>query len=101
MATFATLSELKEQCNVEHNEDDNLLKRQLDAAESWLEKTLQQPLTEVAEKHNGQFPKILNQAILVYAATLYANREAVAFSGQPTAIPYNLMSMVTPFINFR
>lgn len=90
---------MKRQCNVEHNEDDKLLKDQLDAAENWVEKTIQQPLTDVCV--NGVLPKMLKQAILIKAATLYANREAVAFSGQPTAIPYNLMSLVTPFIKFR
>ena len=51
MATFATLEDLKEQCNVQHNEDDKRLREMLDAAESWLEKTVQQPLTDIAAKH--------------------------------------------------
>jgi hypothetical protein len=100
MATFATLEDLKEQCNVQHNEDDKRLREMLDAAESWVEKTIQQPLQNVCV--NGQLPKPVKQAILIYAAGLYANREPVAFSGQPTAIPYfNPYALLTPYINYR
>ncbi len=101
MATFATLEDLKEQCNVQHNEDDKRLREMLDAAESWLEKTVQQPLTDIAAKHNGALPKDLKQAMLIFGAGLYANREGMAFSGQPTPVPYNLMSLVTPYIKYR
>lgn len=101
MATFATLEEIKRQCNVEHNDDDKILRDHLDAAEAWVEKTVQQPLLDIAAAHSGQLPKTLKQAILIYAAGLYANREPVAFSGQPTPIMYNLMSLVIPYIKYR
>lgn len=101
MATFATLEEIKHQCNVEHNDDDKILRDHLDAAEAWVEKTVQQPLLDIAAAHNGQLPKPLKQAILIFAAGLYANREPVAFSGQPTPIMYNLTSLVIPYVKYR
>ena len=99
MATFATLEDLKRQCNVEHNDDYKILRYHLNAAEAWLEKTIQQPLQNVCK--NGTLPHDLKQAMLIFAAGLYSNREPTAFSGQPTPVPYNLMSLVTPYIKYR
>lgn len=124
MAIYVTLDDIKRQVNVEHSDDDKLLQDMIDEAEEWVEKTIQQPLADLEASDTAttdqaatespddntagaaeavavkRIPKPLRRAILIYAATLYANREAVAY-GQPVAPPYNLMSLITPYIKFR
>ena len=104
MAKYVTLDELKAQCNIEHDEDDKLLQKQLNAAEAWVEKTVQRPLSEFEFTPEGSetptIPETLQQAMLIFAAGLYSNREAVAFGSVPAPIQFNLMSLLTPYINF-
>lgn len=103
MANYCTLEELKGHVNVEHDEDDGILQIQLDAAEAWIEKTIQRPLKELEKVGNDGKPFIpapLKQATLIFAGGLYSNREPVAFGGAPVAVPYNLMALIAPYINF-
>lgn len=104
MAKYVTLDELKAQCNVEHNEDDKLMQKQLNAAEAWVEKTVQCSLSEYEFTPEGAetptIPESLQQAILIFAAGLYSNREPTAFGSVPAPIQYNLMSLLTPYIKF-
>lgn len=105
MAKYVTLDELKEQTNVEHSQDDRILQIHLDAAEAWVEKTIQRSLKELefTPEDGGEptIPEPLRMATLIFAAGLYSNREPVAFGGAPVAIPYNLNSMIVPYINFE
>ncbi len=104
MAKYVTLDELKAQCNVEHNEDDLLMQKQLNAAEAWVEKTLQCPLSDYEYTPDGSekatIPESIQQAVLIFAAGLYSNREANSFGAAPTPIMFNLMSLLTPYIKF-
>lgn len=105
MAKYVTLEEIKAQCNVEHDEDNALLQKQLNAAEKWLEKRLQRPLSELEYTPEGAdaptIPEDLQQAILIFAAGLYANREAVSFGSVPSPVLFNLPALYTPYIKFE
>ena len=98
MSTYVTTDYLKEHAYIDSDAEDDYLQRLLDASEAHVAKEIQCPLSDYADT-TGSLPKDLTHAIVIYAATLYANRESVAF-GTPQAVPYSYRDLIVPYIKF-
>lgn len=96
MAQYTDVERLKKHLNIDYSEvgDDDYLLALLNASESRIEKEINQPLsTFVAD---GKLDAALVYAILIFAATLYASREAVSY-GNAQPVPYTLSFLIQPF----
>ncbi len=97
MAKYTKVEQLQKHLEIDYLEagDERQLELFLDASESRIEKEINQPLTEFVDKA-GVLDSALVAAILIFAGTLYANREAVAYTNvQP--VPYTLHFLLQPF----
>ena len=101
MAKYTSVGELQKWVSIDYLEDGDseLLEQILDASESRIEVAIQQPLTEFVDDDEKLDPALV-VAILMLGATMYANREAVAYTNT-TAVPYNVEYMILPFIKYR
>jgi uncharacterized phage protein (predicted DNA packaging) len=97
MAKYTTIEMLKKQIYVDDDSEDDYLGQLLEASEDYIQKALQRDFTDIAV--DGKLPASVSQAILIEAATLYANREAAAPT-QMNAVPYGLMSLIIPYIKY-
>lgn len=100
MAKYTNVGELQKWLSIDYLEDGDseLLEKLLNASESRIETRIQQPLTEFVDD-DGNLDPALVVAILMLAATMHANREAVAYSNT-TAVPFNVEYMVKPFVKY-
>lgn len=81
------------QVYVDHNEDDALIEMQATAAEDIIEQNLNCPLEEIAK--DGKLPSAVLQAMLLFFASLYANREGFStLPSQPTA---SMIALIQPY----
>lgn len=97
MAKYTKVEDLQKHLEIDYLEDgdERQLKLFLDASESRIEKEINQPLSEF-EDEEGVLDPALVAAILIFAGTLYANREAVAYTNaQP--VPYTFHFLLQPF----
>lgn len=97
MAKYTKVEDLQKHLEIDYLEDgdERQLKLLLDASESRIEKEINQPFTVFVAKE-GVLDSALVAAILIFAGTLYANREAVAYANaQP--VPYTLNFLLQPF----
>lgn len=97
MAKYTKVEELQKHLEIDYldKKDEDQLLMFLNAAESRIEKEINQPLSEfVAE--DGKLDSALVAAVLIFAGTLYANREAVAYTNVQ-AVPYTLHFLLQPF----
>lgn len=97
MAKYTKVEDLQKQLEIDYMEakDEKFLGLLLDANESRIEKEINQPLSEFVDD-KGVLDSALVSAILIFAATLHANREAVAYANvQP--VPYTLHFLLQPF----
>lgn len=97
MAKYTKVEDLQKHLEIDYLEDgdERQLKLLLDASESRIEKEINQPFTEFVDE-DGVLDSALVAAILIFAGTLYANREAVAYTNaQP--VPYTLNFLLQPF----
>ena len=96
MAVYTTVGQLQKHLEIDYLEagDSDLLELLLNASESRIEKEINQEFS-VFEK-DGTLDSALVAAILIFAGTLYANREAVAY-GNAVAVPYTLSFLLQPF----
>lgn len=97
MAKYTKVEDLQKHLEIDYLEDgdERQLKLLLDASESRIEKEINQPFTEFVDEE-GVLDSALVAAILIFAGTLYANREAVAYTNvQP--VPYTLNFLLQPF----
>lgn len=96
MAKYTKVEDLQKQLEKDYLEegDAKFLELLLDASESRIEKEINQPLSTFVDE-NVLDPALVS-AILIFAATLYANREAVAYANaQP--VPYTFHFLLQPF----
>lgn len=96
MANYTKVEQLQKHLEIDYLEegDSDFLGLLLDASESRIEKEINQPLTVFV--NDNKLDSALVAAILIFAGTLYANREAVAYSNvQP--VPYTLNFLLQPF----
>lgn len=90
---YLTLEMCKKQVYVDHNEDDELIELQATAAEDSIELHLGCNLEDVAS--NGRLPSAILQAMLLFFASLYANREGFStMASQPTA---SMIALLQPY----
>lgn len=98
MSKYVELDYLKAHTYVDDNSDDTELQNCLDAAEEHTEKTLQTSLETYVT--DGQLRADLKHAIVILAATFYANREAVAY-GNPQPVPFSYSMLIKPYIKYN
>ncbi len=99
---YVDLDLLKKHLNIESDvlSEDSYLRHLIDVAESIVERHICQPLVGL-EDSNGDIPKPLEQAILLYIGDLYANRESVAFGGSPQQVPFTYEYLLSMYINYK
>ena len=96
MAVYTTVAQLQKHLEIDYleNGDESLLTLLLDASESRIEKEINQPLSTFVK--DEVLDSALVAAILIFAGTLYANREAVAYNNAKP-VPYTLDFLLQPF----
>ena len=96
MAKYTDVGQLQKHLEIDYLEDgdSDFLGLLLDAAESRVEMEINQPLSEFVQ--DDKLNPSLVVAILIFAGTLYANREAVAYNNA-TPVPFTLNYLLQPF----
>ena len=90
---FLTLELCKKHIYVDHDEDDMMIDLQATAAEDVIELHLGRSLDDMAT--DGELPPPIQQAILLYFGSLYANREGFStMQPQPTA---SMIALLQPY----
>ena len=99
---YVSLHRLKQHLNIEDNVfiEDDYLKYLLEVAEATVERHICQPLKGL-EDANGDLPKPLEHAVLLYCGDLYANRESVAFGGSPQQVPFTYEYLLNLYQNYK
>jgi hypothetical protein len=97
MLRFTETTQLQKHLELTYVEpgDAQYLSLLLEASESRIEKEINQPL-ETFTDEKGRLDRSLLAAILLFAGTLYANREAVGYSNA-VPVPYTLSFLLQPF----
>jgi uncharacterized phage protein (predicted DNA packaging) len=90
------LEDIKKQCNVDFTDDDALLTRYGEAAESFIEKRLNRKIEEVIAENDNVLPSDLYIAGLMLAAHWSRVREAVSSTAQ-SRVPFSVESLITPY----
>lgn len=72
---FVTLAQLKRQCNVDYDDDDETLLAMGAAAEDTVIRMTNRPVAELVDAGDGRLPASLAQAVLILAGGFYAKRE--------------------------
>lgn len=87
--SYCTLNLAKKHLNIEDSvfQEDSYIQHLIEVAEATVEKSICRPLSEL-EDENGDLPKPLIAATLLYVGTLYNSRENVAYGGNPTEVPF-------------
>lgn len=91
-----TLEEIKAQTRVDIDDEDDLLTTYGEAAERQIIGMTRRSVEELIEIGAGAFPPQLRVAMLMFAAHLYRQREAVA-PGAAVPVPYGIEFMTRPF----
>lgn len=95
MKMYIDADDIKKHLNIDYDEDDGYLTQLVEAAESAIERFIQQPL-EKLEDENGDIPAALKHAVRLMVGGFYANREPVAFA-TATEIPFGLMFLIMQY----
>lgn len=95
MKMYIDTEDIKKHLNIDYDEDDGYLTQLVEAAESAIERFIQQPL-EKLEDENGDIPAALKHAVRLMVGGFYANREPVAFA-TATEIPFGLMFLIMQY----
>ena len=87
---YLQLDEIKKHCNIDSTftDDDEYLESIADAAEEVVSKYIDFPL-ESLEDGNGDIPKALKFAMLLWIGTIYMQRESISSGGMAT-VPHSL-----------
>lgn len=97
MAKYTSVEQLQKHLKIDYLEDgdEDELEGFLLASESRTEKEINQSLSEfVGEDDKLDFALVA--AILIFAGTLYANREAVAYTNAQV-VPFTYSFLIQPF----
>lgn len=81
-----TVPELKAQLNIDHDLDDLILVQKIEAATAFAS-------SYIGGEIPDPMPAAIRQAILMLAASWYANREAISF-GNPQLMPYGFSDLL-------
>lgn len=96
---YITIEAVKKYINIPFNDDDLLLGDLIEAAEQSIANHLSRKSLAELEDENGNIPADLKVAIKTMVATLYENRESVAFA-ETFKVPYTLEYLMTPYRNY-
>ena len=99
---YVSLEDLRKHLNIDHTEDDALLKEYEAVAEDAIETYLQAPLKDYVnpEKCSHQELKpAIRHAIRLLVGTWYANREDVVFTSV-SQIPNGVQALLLPLKKF-
>lgn len=91
-----SLADLKAQTNVTNTSDDGLLTRKLAAATAFIERQLGYALDDTDELPDGP-PADLEEAILMFAAHLYENRESTIVAVSAAVMPMGVAEIVANY----
>lgn len=92
---YIDADDIKKHLNIDYDEDNGYLTQLVEAAESAIERFIQQPL-EKLEDENGDIPAALKHAVRLMVGGFYANREPVAFA-TATEIPFGLIFLIMQY----
>lgn len=93
---YLTLELCKNQIYVDHGEDDNLIELYATSAENSIENYLNRPLSTLEK--DGVLPSDIISAMLLFFASLYANREGFStLQSRPSA---SIIALVKPYKNY-
>lgn len=95
MKMYIDADDIKKHLNIDYDEDNGYLTQLVEAAESAIERFIQQPL-EKLEDENGDIPAALKHAVRLMVGGFYANREPVAFA-TATEIPFGLIFLIMQY----
>lgn len=97
MAKYTKAEQLQKHLCIDYLEegDRDYMEMLLESSESRIEKEIHQPLSTFADENRALDPALV-AAILIFAGTIYANREAVAY-GNVQPVPYTLHFLLQPF----
>lgn len=96
MPAYTTVDLLKKHVRADDfTDDDELLEAYLEVAEEYVIGRTNQAAEDLLT--DGELPKMLQQAVYLYAGHLFANREAVA-AGTFTPVPYTIESLIKPYV---
>ncbi|MFG1318196.1 head-tail connector protein [Xanthobacter autotrophicus] len=87
-----TLEDLKAHVRDLGDEDDAILTRKLAVATDMIKQKV-----GGFDKFDGSVPAPIEEAILMYAAHLYANREATTFGGQAFMLPLGVEDLISTY----
>ena len=88
-----TKTDLRRHLRIDHSDDDTLLCAKIKAAEQWIERVIGKPFLDF----EGGVPEPLKEAVRQLAGHLYENREATFDAGSIEALPFGLMTLITPY----
>jgi uncharacterized phage protein (predicted DNA packaging) len=88
-----TNTDLKTHLNITGSDDDALLTAKIAAAEQWIAAVIGKPFDDF----EGGVPEPVKEAIRQLAGHLYENREATIDAGAIEALPFGLMTLITPY----
>ena len=79
---YITLPQVKNQLNLDEsfNEDDNLLRLYIQAAENVVEHHINRSLCQVAEENNGILPQQVQIAVMMLVGSFYNSRESQSYA---------------------
>lgn len=103
---IVSLAEIKGQLRIDDSDNDDVLERKIDAAQSHLERLLGFKLDEETYPDNADFdfpesvPAALRECVCQLAAHWYENREAVLIDTNAQALPIGVNDVVTEFRNW-
>jgi uncharacterized phage protein (predicted DNA packaging) len=96
-----TIDELKAHINLDHDEDNDLLKTYANAAKITIENYLNRKLYNASVPDSDSNGIVVNDAIKVAVLMLvshwYDNREAVTINGNVSALPLAYQMLINPY----
>ena len=95
------LETIKNHLNIDSsfNDDDNYIMQLEEVAEAIVEKHIDRTLEDIIGEE-GEVPKPLLQAMLLFIANLYNNRESVAYTGT-VEVPNTLTYILSLYRNYE
>lgn len=94
---IVTLEQVKLHARVDHDDEDDLLERQIDAAQNMIERSLGY---SIEAEFDEDVPPALGEAVCQLVAHWYANRELGDGGVAMTAIPYGVDEIIREFRNW-
>lgn len=98
---YIPLSLAKKQLNIDQDfvDDDEYIMGLIDVAEQAVEKHVNEPLEEIAEKNGGCIPTPIFQAMLLLIGHMYQNREILGTKN--VAIPNGYEYLISLYQNWN